>query len=35
MITVLLELRAAWYDVPFVVKPEMEEKEGDKQEKNA
>lgn len=35
MITVLLELRAAWYDVPFVVKPEMEEQEGDKQEKNA
>ena len=35
MITVLLELRAAWYKVPLVVKPEMEEKEGDKQGKNA
>ena len=35
MFTVLLELRAAWYEVPAVVKPEMEETEGDKQEKNA
>lgn len=35
MFTVLLKLRAAWYEVPAVVKPEMEEKEGDKQEKNA
>ena len=37
MFTVLLELRAAWYEVPAVVKPEMEEKVGDKDkdEKNA
>lgn len=35
MFTVLLELRTAWYKVPAVVKPEMEEKEGDKQGKNA
>ena len=35
MFKVLLELRAAWYEVPAVVKPEMEEKEGDKQGKNA
>ena len=35
MFTTLLKLRAAWYEVPLVVKPEMEEKEGDKQEKNA
>ena len=35
MFTALLELRAAWYEVPAVVKSEMEEKEGDKQEKNA
>lgn len=35
MLTALLELRAAWYEIPAVVKPEMEEKEGDKQEKNA
>lgn len=35
MYTVLLELRAAWYEVPAVVKQEMEEKEGDKQGKNA
>ncbi len=35
MFTVLLELRAAWYEVPAIVKPEMEEEEGDKQEKNA
>lgn len=35
MFTALLELRAAWYEVPAVVKPEMEETEGDKQEKNA
>lgn len=35
MFVALLELREAWYKVPAVVKPEMEEKEGDKQEKNA
>ena len=35
MITVLLKLRAAWYEVPLVVKSEMEEKEGDKKGKNA
>ena len=35
MFTALLELRAAWYEVPAVVKPEMEEEQGDKQEKNA
>ena len=35
MFKVLLELRAAWYEIPAVVKPEMEETEGDKQEKNA
>lgn len=35
MFTTILELRAAWYEVPAVVQPEMEEKEGDKQEKNA
>lgn len=35
MFTALLELRAAWYKVPAVVKPEMEEEQGDKQEKNA
>ena len=35
MFTTILELRAAWYEVPAVVKPEMEEKEGDNQEKNA
>ena len=35
MFTALLELRTAWYKVPSVVKPEMEEQEGDKVEKNA
>lgn len=35
MYKTVLELRAAWYEVPAVVKPEMEEKEGDIQEKNA
>ena len=35
MFKTILELRASWYEVPAVVKPEMEEKEGDKQEKNA
>ena len=35
MFTTLAEIRKAWYEVPAVVKPEMEEKEGDKQEKNA
>ena len=35
MFTAILELRAAWYEVSAVVKPEMEETEGDKQEKNA
>lgn len=35
MFTTILELREAWYKIPDVVKPEMEEKEGDKQEKNA
>ena len=35
MFTTILELRAAWYEVPAVVQPEMEEREGDKQEKNA
>ena len=35
MFTAILELRAAWYEVPAVVKPEMEKMEGDKEEKNA
>lgn len=37
MFKTILELRAAWYEVSAVVKPEMEEKEGDKDknEKNA
>jgi len=35
MFTAILELRAAWYEIPAVVKPEMEEEQGDKQEKNA
>lgn len=35
MFVAILELRASWYKVPDVVKPEMEETEGDKQEKNA
>ena len=33
MFKTILELRAAWYDVPAVIKPEMEE--SDKKEKNA
>lgn len=35
MLTALIELRTAWYKVPSVVKTEMEEQEGDKEEKNA
>ena len=35
MFTTILELRTEWYRVPAVVQPEMEEKEGDTQEKNA
>ena len=35
MFTALLELRAAWYEVPAVVKPEMEDEQGEHQEKNA
>ena len=33
MFKTILELRAAWYEVPAVIKPEMEE--SDKKEKNA
>lgn len=35
MFKTIFELRAAWYEVPVVVKPEMEENAGDKGEKNA
>ena len=35
LIVTVIQLRKEWYKVPAVVKPEMEEKEGDKQEKNA
>ena len=35
MFKTIFELRAAWYEVPAVVKQEIEEKEGNKQEKNA
>lgn len=35
LIVTVIQLRKAWYKVPAVVKPEMEETEGDKQEKNA
>lgn len=35
LIVTVIQLRNEWYKVPDVVKPEMEEKEGDKQEKNA
>lgn len=35
LIVTVIQLRNEWYKVPAVVKPEMEEKEGDKQEKNA
>lgn len=35
LIVTVIQLRNEWYKVPAVVKPEMEEREGDKQGKNA